>query len=117
MRSQLPTQNAPPEAPAGPYRVYQTAPSPVRQRIIGKSADLHVVTERIGHVQAVEAAVADVLDAERLEFRLRLLAVEIRDRVGDVVDDRLHLRPRRLAGRRRRIEIAGTEDEMGQRHV
>jgi len=80
--------------------------SPVRQRIIRQPADLHVVAERVGHVQAVEAAVADVFDAERLEFRLCLFAVEIRNRVGDVVDHRLHLRPRRFAGRRRRVEIA-----------
>jgi hypothetical protein len=91
--------------------------SPVCQRVIRQPADLHVVAEPVGYVEAVEAAVADVFYTERLQFRLRPLAVEIRNCVGDVVDGRLHLWPWRLAGRRRLIEIAAPEDEMRGRHV
>jgi hypothetical protein len=46
--------------------------SPVCQRVIGHPADLHVVAERVGHVVAVEAAVADVLHTERLRRLNRL---------------------------------------------
>src|SRR5215469_2612330 len=92
-------------------------PSPISQRIIGQAADLHVVAERIGHVQAVEPAFANVFHTKGLQFRLCPLAIEIRNRVGHMVDERLHLRPRHLAGRLSRIEIAGPEDEMGQRYV
>jgi hypothetical protein len=63
-------------------------------------------------VEAVEAAVADVFDAQRLQLGLGLFAIEIRDRVGDVIDHRLDFRAGRLAGRRRRVEIAGADDEV-----
>jgi hypothetical protein len=36
----------------------------VAQRIVGNAADLHVVAIRIGHVQAVEPAIAYILDTE-----------------------------------------------------
>ena len=75
----------------------------VRQRVVFQAADLHVVAERIVHVQAVEPAVAHVLDAHRRSASaLARVAVEVGDRVADVVDHRLA-----AAGRAARLPAAG----------
>src|SRR5215475_2315212 len=74
--------------------------SPIAQRIRLKPADLHVVAERIVHVQAVASGLAHVLDAHGGERGLGAVAVEVGDGVADVVDDSLCLRPRPLAAGR-----------------
>src|SRR5215468_11481780 len=69
----------------------------VRQRVVFEAADLHVVTERVIQMQTVEPAVAHVLDPHGDQLGLGALAVEVRDRVADVVDHRVGLWPPRSA--------------------
>src|SRR5256885_1903367 len=93
-----------------------TASPPAAQGRAGKSAELDFVTERIARHHARRAAVAYIGRAKRGEFRLYLFAVEISNRVADMIDRCGRTRPWR-AGRRWRVEVARTEDEMRERHV
>src|SRR6266566_1676874 len=58
----------------------------VSERAIGQAADLDVIAERVIHVDRVRSGGADVLDAQRFQFRLNARAVEIGDRIGHVID-------------------------------
>src|SRR6266566_6270225 len=70
----------------------------VAHGIIGQPADLHVIAKRINHMQAELPAIAHLLDAHRDQIRLDALAVEIRDRVGHMVDDAGRLWPLNSGG-------------------
>src|SRR5712675_2843107 len=89
----------------------------VGQRVVGNAADLYVIAIRIGHVQAVEAAVAHVFNAERFQLGLRTLAVEIGDRVAHMFDQGPALAAGRSSTLRRSVQVTRTDDEAGERHI
>src|SRR5215472_633811 len=92
----------------------------VRQRVLCKAADLHIITERIIQMQAVEPAVTYVLDSHRDQFGLGPLAVEVGNRVADMVDNRFGFRPPCGTGILRTIERAGDDERQGYvlgRHI
>src|SRR4051794_21173250 len=67
-------------------------------------------------MQAVEPAVAHILDTHGLQIGLGLFTIEVGDRIADVLDGSLALAARRSAFRRR-IQITRADDQMRQRHV
>ena len=73
-------------------------------------ADLDVETERVLNVEAVFRIFTRIAETHPLQFGQNLRAIVIGNGVGDVVDHRLAFRPRRCAGCRWRIQIAGAED-------
>src|SRR5437762_7553823 len=91
--------------------------SDVGQGVVREAADLDVVAKRIGHVEAVLAAVAHVGDAHRFQLISYAVAFEIGNRVADVIDHRRGPGTWRRAVRRRRIQIPGAADDEGERHV
>jgi hypothetical protein len=62
--------------------------SDVGQGVVREAADLDVVAERIGHVEAVLAAIAQIGDAHRFQLFSHSVAFEIGNRVADVIDHR-----------------------------
>src|SRR5438128_1233846 len=58
---------------------------PVAQRVRLEPADLHVVAERIVHMQAVAAGLAHALHAHGGERRLGAVTVGVGDRIADLV--------------------------------
>src|SRR5262249_47114511 len=81
-----------------------------------EAGDLHLVAERVVHIDAERTAVAHIRDAYRRELCFGSLAVEIGDREGDVIDHRAGFAPWKPVARRR-IRWPRAADDVGQRHI
>ena len=68
------------------------------ERVVLKTADLHVATKGIVHVKAIKTAVAHVVHSHPNQFGLSTFAVEISDRIADMIDSLIGLRSSRRRG-------------------